>query len=68
MIDKKNESPNDAKPLLGVVFILFETDDSHGDKGVCGVFDSKLKAEQAQKIKCGNDKWCSIIVEEWSVK
>lgn len=67
-VNLKNKTPADANPVLGVVFILIETDDSHGNKGVYGVFDSKEKADSELKKWCGNDKWCSFTVQEWSVK
>lgn len=54
--------------MLGVVFLLIETDDSHGNKGVYGVFDTKEKADAELKKWCGNDKWCSFTVQEWSVE
>lgn len=63
-----NETPADAKPVLGVVFLLIETDDSHGNKGVYGIFDTKEKADAELKKWCGNDKWCSFTIQEWSVK
>ncbi len=64
----KNVNANGTKPVLGVVFILFETDDTFGNKGVYDVFNTREKAEKALKERCGNDKWCSFRVEEWSVK
>jgi hypothetical protein len=64
----KNETANGTKPVLGVVFILFETDDTFGNKGVYDVFNTREKADKALKERCGNDKWCSFRIEEWSVK
>ena len=64
----KNKTATDANTVLGVVFILFETDDTFGNKGVFDVFNTREKAEKALKERCGNDKWCSFRVEEWSVK
>ncbi len=66
--NNNHETANGIKPVLGVVFLLIETDDSHGNKGVYGVFDTKEKADAELKKWCGNDKWCSFTVQEWSVK
>ena len=54
--------------VSSVVFLLIETDESHGIKGVYGVFDTKEKADAELKKWCGNDKWCSFTVQQWSVK
>ncbi len=56
------------KTIQNIIYILFETDDTHGNKGVCNVFDSKEKAEEAKKKRCGNDKFCSLEIQEWLVE
>jgi hypothetical protein len=61
------KTANGTKPVLGVVYLLIETDDYHGNKGVYGVYGTREKADEELRKWCGNDKWCTFVVEEWGV-
>jgi hypothetical protein len=59
---------NNEKKQTPTVFVLVDEDNTHGNAGVKGVFNTREKAEIEMRSMCPNGVYYCYIIEEWPIE